>query len=365
LALLLPSIPLSRWVVPGLHLKLGLSLAILNLVLIFVSEYVERQSESVKEALVLLGEKDRILQESIGRRDAFKDARPKPPPDVFSSTMKDFAAEIKVQRGARTHANNKLKTARRKQKNKPVEQAIEAVLLKYGVARQVYHSHALIGEHANRMLEFHDPCITGFEKAMLDGALRRPAAELSEGIDEEITALLSKVYDMMEVLDVIVHYLEQTEPLSAEDRANFCDFNNYFGHLWRNAFPSTQVPPKLHILESHAAAQMDLWHVLGLFSESPIERHHNLMNRWNRIFANMRTFKQRVTAQHKHMSKIANHDVQSIIANITTATKRTVSAVSAQRKVEKEVQHLAGKKRKVEEVKGKVEKEKSDEDDEF
>jgi hypothetical protein len=100
-------------------------------------------------------------------------------------------------------------------------------------------------------------------------------------------------------------------------------------------------------------------------SESPIERHHNLMNRWNRIFANMRTFKRRFAAQHKHMSKIANHDVQSIIANITAATKRTESAISAQKKADKEEQHLAEKKRKVGDVKEKVEKGKHDEDDDL
>mmetsp|Transcript_21201 Transcript_21201/g.47975 ORF Transcript_21201/g.47975 Transcript_21201/m.47975 type:complete len:117 (+) Transcript_21201:775-1125(+) len=76
------------------------------------------------------------------------------------------------------------------------------------------------------------------------------------------------------------------------------------------------------MLESHAPEQMELWHVLGLFSEDPIERQHNIINRSNRALACPRSFERRSRTQHRNESKESNPEVQRSMAEVQLDTQR-------------------------------------------
>jgi hypothetical protein len=50
----------------------------------------------------------------------------------------------------------------------------------------------------------------------------------------------------------------------------------FIGKFWKKAL-KINVPPKIHLLESHVAAVMWRLRCIGCFSEQPIERFHHLM----------------------------------------------------------------------------------------
>jgi hypothetical protein len=149
---------------------------------------------------------------------------------------------------------------------------------------------------------------------------------------------------------VIVHYLGQTDPLTEDERNTFRSCAEYFGHLWTITMPPSQSPPKLHMLVSHAPDQMDLWHVMGLFSEDPIEREHNIVNKSNRTLKCLRTFQRRSVTQHKNSSKAANPVVQQVIANTMAVTARKSGEKTTARKLAKEEKDEDVKRRRVRKV---------------
>jgi len=89
------------------------------------------------------------------------------------------------------------------------------VLREHGIEEQAFYSGALIGVDCNRFLDHHVPILSGFEAVMRDEGLRRQDTVVD--INDRITKLIGDLLKLMQVLDVLVHYLGQTEPLEAPD----------------------------------------------------------------------------------------------------------------------------------------------------
>ena len=65
----------------------------------------------------------------------------------------------------------------------------------------------------------------------------------------------------------------------------------YVGILWRSYGLSPTV--KLHILEKEFPGYLRMYGRTGIFGEDGMERMHNIINRWNRQFANIRQWEQK------------------------------------------------------------------------
>jgi hypothetical protein len=329
--LLLPSIPISDTIVPMLHMKLGLGLALLDAVLDFASVHLEVQSAAVLAALEAMQgqvEKVKTLEAELAAYDAAQ-----PRPMDYAVKRKDMGKKMAEEKKIRTATKNAWNRERSRQVNKPVEAALEEILEQHNIVRQQYHGKALIGNHVNSLLDNCEVILEAFTAVMLDRSLRR--ADTADNIDEMIDDVMLNSLDLWQVLEVCNRYMNQLEPLTDEERANFRSFCGYFGELWRESFPETQRPPKLHLLETHAPDQMDKFGSLGKFSEDPIERHHHLLNKYHRQFSAIRNFEKKAEAIRRLFMKSNNPKVKACIATVAAGTARAKGAQTVASQAEK------------------------------
>jgi hypothetical protein len=160
---------------------------------------------------------------------------------------------------------------------------------------------------------------------MLDLSERRE--NVDQDINNQIEQIISSTLNLLETLDCACRFMSQITPLNVEERNQFSQVVAYFGKLWREYFPSSRVPPKLHLLETHAVSQMNKFHVLGLLSEDPIESYYASTNRLNRTFANMNAFRRKVECQNITLNRAKHSEVAKTIkeAEIQTARKYSES----------------------------------------
>ena len=62
-----------------------------------------------------------------------------------------------------------------------------------------------------------------------------------------------------------------------------------FGSIWRKC--NLNVSPKVHMIESYLPDILKLHGRLGLFNENPIERVHIYNKRWEKIFSNLKKWR--------------------------------------------------------------------------
>jgi hypothetical protein len=214
----------------------------------------------------------------------------------------------------------------------------------HNIVRQQYYGKALIGNHMNSLLSNCEVILEASTAVMLDRSLRR--ADTADNIDEMIDEVMLNSLDLWQVLEVCNRYMNQ--------RANFRSLCGYFGELWRESFPETQRPPKLHLLETHAPDQMDKFGVLRNFSKDPIERHHHLLNKFHRQFSAMRNFAQKAEAIRRLLMKSNNPQVKTYIATVAAGTARAKGAQTVASQAEKADLASAAKRQRVDVVLAKM-----------
>ena len=268
---------MCNWVVPILHIKLGLAnyIVILDRIFEFSLEHLEKL-----DAHILNKHTDIVTNKAALRANML--VQKQQPSDA-----------LKAQISAQKLQNTKLVSEHRlmisRRKNRPMEHAIERVLSEYDIARQAFHSHTLIGEHVHRLLSNHVDICLGIGEAMYNPTNRK--LDVLPEVNETIDVFLGKIQKLLQALDVICSMMAQTTPLNEEQCTDFALFCPYFGDLWRHTFPNNHVPIKLHILETHAPLQMTKWRILGVLGEDPIERLHHDQKKMAALLKNMKSFR--------------------------------------------------------------------------
>ena len=319
----LTSISMDRWVSPLLHMKLGLTHYILLRIFAYVLQHLGHLDPHIVE------EKARLETFRLGLVGIIADrnALPKPYPAAVVAAVKRANDEYKK----RVKALNKMIKERA---NKPMEKAIGKVLAEYNIVMQAFHSNALIGEHAHRLLLHHNVIILRISEIMKNRALRRAEATVT-ATDDDIDLFLQNILRVMEVLHSICSMMTQVEALSEEQCEEFATLCQYFGHRWRIAFPGRHVPIKVHILETHVPEQMTEWRILGLMAEDPIERLHHIENLHNRQFACIRSWKDKQVAIQTRTSKDTHPAVAAAALEALSGTKRSLRDETLAAKEEK------------------------------
>jgi len=165
---------MSNWVSPGLHIKLGLGLALLTHLKLFAIQYVELQSTALLEAFDERAQLIAIISQRCAARDAHKATASTARADDWRAVWAAASVEIKKLRGSLQKTQEKVAAERRQQKCKPVRDAMEQFLREHGVEEQAFYHGALVGTHINRMLTHHPSILLGIESVMRNTTLRRP-----------------------------------------------------------------------------------------------------------------------------------------------------------------------------------------------
>jgi hypothetical protein len=139
--------------------------------------------------------------------------------------------------------------------------------------------------------------------------------------------------EIMATLDIICAYMGRQSHQASEDECDeFEGLTEYFGHLWRT-FLCISVPPKFHILETHASEQFRYFRNLGDTDEQFIEHLHHTMNKWNRVFANVTSWKRKQEFQYRRYS--ATPQTGLLVKQADSNTSRPISLVKKAKRDEK------------------------------
>jgi hypothetical protein len=194
----------------------------------------------------------------------------------------------------------------------------------YNVVCQKYYTGQLVGGDCHRFL-VHRVAICDKTRTIFKNALlRKPDTDAD--IDTTIDVFVDRMQKLMEVFDSIYSFMSQTTPLTVLECDEFEVLCITFGRMWRVYFPGCSITPKMHMIESHAPAQMRYYRCLGDKIESAVERIHHINNKSNRLLHAMKTYESRVQAMLNRRDSVSDPTVIFEQEAAITGTKRPRAA---------------------------------------
>ena len=186
-------------------------------------------------------------------------------------------------------------------------------MLKHKIRRQAYFGGTFIGPHVKLLTE---NAVQIFKEA---GEAMKGAVE--EDKHEQVDKIIDQMTRFFSVLGVVCEGMRRTVPLSAEERALFRKAATKTGDIWREMHPGDPITPKLHVLEKHAADQLDNLFCLGIFSEDSIEKEHHIDSILNDVFSNVGSYVVRSTGMESRRGMSRDSGVK-IQANVVNASRK-------------------------------------------
>ena len=235
-------------------------------------------------------------------------------------TAKDEEKEAKKNLSDAVKA---LQLARKNQFHKPVKEATETIMCKYGIITQAYHSHSLIGEHCHRLLMHRDDILYDIKGVWIAFTMDERNWEMfGDDTIDKIEEFISHMSDLLEALDYCCSFLsKQNYWYNDNEIDEFKSVAFYFGTIWRE-YLRKSVPPKLHMLEKHCHQFLYKWRNTGNFGEDPVERDHHDENKFNRMFCNIRNWEERKRLIRDRKSIYNNALIANTSNTIIEATSR-------------------------------------------
>lgn len=286
--LLLPALPLNRWIVPILHVKLGL-LNKLHEAFFEFSDRVEVYDDNIINLELA------IANTSNNRN--------------LTDNEKKNLEELK-------------KTLKRKKKEAfdlPCKGEIEELFKKHNIVPQAYHSRTLTGKGCDMLLmhfesiipEFKTICMKYYHDSRND--VRRERLTKTRKCEEQLELFAERIGDLLLILNAAFSIIDDTHTIFDDDRClqleKLC---NGAGILWRKVVNT--VTPKFHLFETHLPQQMKLLRNLGSFTEQTLEKSHHQVNYYAEIFNSSKTFQKR---QELLMGMISGHSQGAPYVQVT------------------------------------------------
>ena len=197
----------------------------------------------------------------------------------------------------------------------PIQKLVEEVLLRFGIRRQAYFGGTFIGPHVKLLTENASEIF-----AQINTAMKKVVVDDKHDQIDEKTSEISIFFG---VLDLVCGGMRRTVPLSKHDRVEFREAATTTGRLWREMFPGDPITPKLHVLEKHAADQLDLLSCLGIFSEDSIEKEHHIDRVLNEVFGNVGSYEVRSLGMEARIGMKRRPEVALQLEMVKNKKRRT------------------------------------------
>ena len=168
------------------------------------------------------------------------------------------------------------------------EKALEDFLQTIKVQRQAYFGGAFVGNHVQKLLASLD---------LLWSTLRNVAGEMDTAMNAEegaepttettgaVEDIIRRVEPFWTQLEIFHHDCRKTRLLTDVEVERLCSAAVSMVNSAREAYPSTHVELKLHLIEAHVPGFVRKWRSAGLFLEDGVEHYHALDNRMTRRFS--------------------------------------------------------------------------------
>ncbi|KAJ8018162.1 hypothetical protein HOLleu_44000 [Holothuria leucospilota] len=292
-------IPLSQVCIPGLHISLGLFLKHFNSfegachdldVLLAnntlqTNEETSKQFDTVSRALSRarqlesqakeLEDTAMLLREHLLCLDADDENV-----TIYSRMIQEHLQEKNTLVSALNPSEFQLKESQQVQQSAgsvpvhegPVMKAVEDVLQKIKVHRQAYHGKSFVGNHVHR-------CCQKENIEKLTGAVTDVTQKLCPSLLPQAMAIKKK-YGTLLRLFAACHKAYNKAAVMPEEEINALELTiEAYTSYFRKEFPNETVPPKMHLLESHAIPFIRKWKVgLGFHGEQGGESVHARLN---------------------------------------------------------------------------------------
>jgi hypothetical protein len=273
--------------------------------------------------------------------------------DALAKQGKNIEARIKKAKAAIDEQKRKLEVLRTSRDclEESGEYAIDRILGKYGVDRNVYHGKCLIGPHIRKLLERRVEILQEMETEFI--AVRDRTLEAEPGIDcasnVEISDEMKFFSDVLQCYDVSFALLRGTRTIFTEEQiAELQAAIDKLKDLWptqRKWEPKeASVTPKSHNLWFEIIAQLRYLGRFHQFQEDPIERLHKDDQITDAVFCRVRGYEFREECKRKLEATGRNNAVRQQTEKVNKNRERKFSAATVASREDKTKDSIVAKK---------------------
>jgi hypothetical protein len=370
---LFDSIPIANFIVPVLHILIGVGNALVNCLYEFVDERIEKLPEQLiiarnnintaeinvdeanrdfndwlqNDGITLSGhmiEKSNIIQQLKARNEdgtfVVRDQNMKKELNARKSELHALIKRLQAEKKEKTLRLEGLKKLLRTMSDKkrdveknlgkvarPIwEQIEEDCFVKFGIERPYYHGGKYNGKATIKLLN-DAPAILG---AVKDFLLTKVPQE-ARCSNEEVAKQLNTYVDFFTVFDTVFSNSRTAVGKLSEVKEEETYKAIQLGlKMWRDF--EMNISPKLHVLEDHLFSQLSLFQGLGDYSEDFVEQAHQIgMREEARTFA-MRD-RNRIALIHcrnEHKRSLpAVKEIQAAVAEKTSRKRKQPAQMNA------------------------------------
>ncbi|XP_071796167.1 uncharacterized protein [Asterias amurensis] len=199
----------------------------------------------------------------------------------------------------------------------PVVSSLDKVLSRFHVQRQAYHGKSFVGNHVHRCctVEVIEALTAAPMKVMLENMTDDVPLAAHERLLMESANIKKKYSDIFLKFADVHHGINHARAISPQELNQIDICIKEFLNSFRASFPSSNISPKLHLLEDHAVEQLRKFRVgFGLLNEQGGELIHTDFNRTGRVVHGMRDPLQRLMAVMRRHLVGTTPEVQTNIA---------------------------------------------------
>jgi hypothetical protein len=318
---LLDAVPIQHFLVPPLHMLLGLVMSIVNNLFTFCKENLEVEYAPVVAAAQQTSAADARVQQLLTDLEGLpKKGGTRPVQAARKIQRAGLKKELSEARAQLRQAAAAEQLTRERHPCWAMANKMDAILRKYRVNRTVYHNQALVGAGCDRLLQHWQEIKVEIEQLWSTGPRRE---HLRADIAQEMARVLDSTGRAADVLYALKKTLYQSGNPTPQEIASFQKAASYLGSLYRGEQDlHLPVSIKLHLLESHASEQMLRFGTLRRFVEEPIEREHHLRKDLERRFGNITDFEGREAAMVRRDQRAEVPEVKAFILRQEESAKR-------------------------------------------
>ena len=322
------------YIVPLLHLLIGVVNKLWTSLLFFLDEFVERitlresdlkmKVEQCKADLRELDDEFDIL--TVNKQMACEEYAISNCSDVYS-TINSYRDRIKKIKESKTKQNKELRqlktnlvSEREKRKGNAmgIENLLYLILDESTIKKQHFHGGAMNGVCCRRLLDNLDIVFEKINKLISD-KLKEQMKTTEE--TDYITLVFNKFRDLFEVVDLVFYRLRILDP-TEEEIENTRKAISVLQVLWEDV--DLNKGPKLHILFDHTIEQVERYKGIADLVEDFIEKYHQVGKRLDYLVARMsaQSFRQQELVKIRRQWLATNPCVHNHISRVHHRLKR-------------------------------------------
>ena len=286
------------YIVPLLHLQIGIVNKLWSSLLHYLDEFVEQVSEieatlkvNIENMIANIASVNETIEILTVNRLLACEEYAKTGGDDIKQNMLSLRDEIKKQKEMKTKKNKELRLrkkqlvderAKRSGNISGLDNLLYNILERKNINKHHFHGGAMNGVCCRRLLDNVSDIFDEIKKVVSEKLSQDQSK--TEWATQNITLVLDDFYHLFETADIVFSQLRILDP-TLEEIENIKKSVRVFEKLWKNI--ELKKGPKLHILFDHAVDQVDFFKGISDLVEDFIEKYHQIGKKLDHLVARM------------------------------------------------------------------------------